>query len=189
MGSAGLPRTRLLGHGPVAPAVSSYLGTALNATIASEVAAPIAAAVAPKLDATTAATTYAPKSTAIAKWVTPAGQQVISPNGDIVSAKASDPSGASFNPANWDYLQFTDFFVSVKKFGAKGDGVTNDTAAIQAALDAAAGKIVSVPVGVYPITAGLVQGRTTSMVLAPSATIKATATTAGAMLTISDLSD
>jgi len=43
---------------------------------------------------------------------------------------------------------------SVKDFGAKGDGVTNDTQAIQRAIDFMAeygGGIVNIPVGVYPI--------------------------------------
>lgn len=39
--------------------------------------------------------------------------------------------------------------VSVKDFGAVGDGVTDDTAAIQAALDAAIGKQLVFPDGVY----------------------------------------
>ncbi len=42
--------------------------------------------------------------------------------------------------------------VSVAAFGAKGDGVTDDTAALQAALDAAAGKVVVVPAGNYKLT-------------------------------------
>jgi hypothetical protein len=44
-------------------------------------------------------------------------------------------------------------FVSVKDHGAKGDGTTNDTVAIQAALDAASG--VSLPAGTYKITSAL----------------------------------
>lgn len=50
--------------------------------------------------------TYAPKGTTIPKWVTAtaytAGQQVISPNGDVVSSIADHTSGATFNPANWN---------------------------------------------------------------------------------------
>ena len=41
--------------------------------------------------------------------------------------------------------------VSVKDFGAVGDGVADDTAAIQAACDAASGKIVVFPRGAYRI--------------------------------------
>ena len=44
--------------------------------------------------------------------------------------------------------------VSVKDFGAVGDGETDDTAAIQAALDAAV--VVSLPAGTYKITSTLV---------------------------------
>lgn len=49
---------------------------------------------------------------------------------------------------------FDDFALNVKKLGAKGDGVTDDTAAFQRALDeakAAGGGIVQVPVGNYLI--------------------------------------
>lgn len=51
--------------------------------------------------------------------------------------------------------------VSVKDFGAIGDGTTDDTAAIQAAIDYAAplGKIVFVPAGTYKITSTLVKAQ------------------------------
>jgi hypothetical protein len=42
--------------------------------------------------------------------------------------------------------------VSVKDFGAVGDGVTNDTAAIQNALNAASNKTILFPAGTYKIT-------------------------------------
>ena len=42
--------------------------------------------------------------------------------------------------------------VSVKDFGAVGDGVTDDTAAIQAAIDANGGAVIFFPVGTYKIT-------------------------------------
>jgi parallel beta-helix repeat protein len=45
--------------------------------------------------------------------------------------------------------------VSVKDFGAVGDGVANDTTAIQAALTAAAGKTLYIPQGTYKTTATL----------------------------------
>jgi hypothetical protein len=43
--------------------------------------------------------------------------------------------------------------VSVKDFGARGDGVTDDTAAIQAAITACANKTLSFPSGNYKVTA------------------------------------
>ena len=46
-------------------------------------------------------------------------------------------------------------FVSVKDFGAVGDGVADDTAAIQAAITAADGRTVLLPAGTYKITSTL----------------------------------
>jgi hypothetical protein len=45
--------------------------------------------------------------------------------------------------------------VSVKDFGAVGDGVTDDTAAIQAAVTAAGGKTLFIPEGVYLCTSSI----------------------------------
>lgn len=49
---------------------------------------------------------------------------------------------------------------NVKNYGAVGDGVTNDTAAIQAAITAAAGSIVLVPAGTYVVTSTLTYNTT-----------------------------
>lgn len=46
-------------------------------------------------------------------------------------------------------------YVSVKDYGAEGDGTTDDTAAIQAAIDANAGRIIFFPHGTYKVTSGL----------------------------------
>lgn len=46
--------------------------------------------------------------------------------------------------------------VSVTDFGAVGDGTTNDTAAIQAAVNATAGKALFVPAGTYLINSNII---------------------------------
>jgi hypothetical protein len=53
--------------------------------------------------------------------------------------------------------------ISVKDFGAIGDGVANDTAAIQAALTAGAGNKVSFPTGTYKVTSTLTVSTGTSI--------------------------
>lgn len=45
--------------------------------------------------------------------------------------------------------------LTVTDFGAVGNGSTDDTAAIQAALTAAAGKVLTIPQGTYKVTSGL----------------------------------
>ena len=52
--------------------------------------------------------------------------------------------------------------VSVKDFGAVGDGVADDTTALQAALNAGAGKSVYLPAGTYNTSAQLVVSSNTS---------------------------
>lgn len=53
------------------------------------------------------------------------------------------------------YTEFVQRAINVKWFGAKGDGVTDDTAAIQAAINAAQG-IVYFPPGIYVISQTIV---------------------------------
>lgn len=54
--------------------------------------------------------------------------------------------------------------ISVKQFGAVGDGVTDDTDAIQAALNAAAGKRLRFPAGLYMTRGGHVIPRDTVLI-------------------------
>src|SRR5690606_16205698 len=62
---------------------------------------------------------------------------------------------------------------SVLGYGAVGDGITNDTAALQAAFDAVTpgGGSVFVPPGRYIITDTVVLGSDTSLQLSPAATL------------------
>jgi hypothetical protein len=79
---------------------------------------------------------------------------------EIVVAQSAEINGAGAQQITYDQggigaVQRTvksrlQDFVSVKDFGAVGDGVTDDTAAIQAAIDAAS--IVEFPVGSYRLT-------------------------------------
>lgn len=69
-------------------------------------------------------------------------------------------------------------YFNVKSYGALGDGSTDDTAAIQAALDAGAGRFVYVPAssGAYRISDRLIIKSGTTLELDTNATIKSLAT-------------
>ena len=69
-------------------------------------------------------------------------------------------SGAGITLANGKIAvpQASGTAISVKQFGATGDGVTDDTAAIQAALDSTA-KDIYFPEGSYAVSSKLVQDR------------------------------
>ena len=71
---------------------------------------------------------------------------------------------------NFDYLNSK--IVSVKDFGAVGDGVTDDTAAINAAFTSSA-KAVQFPAGTYKISAAIVSAATSRDITGNGATLVA----------------
>lgn len=81
-------------------------------------------------------------------------------------------------------------YVSVKDFGAVGDGTTDDTAAIQAAINAvevASGGEVNFPVGVYKITSGLtILADDVSLIFDTGASLNWAGSSTGTALTIGD---
>lgn len=75
--------------------------------------------------------------------------------------------------------------ISVKDFGANGDGVTLTTTALQAAINAVqgTGAVLYVPPGTY-LTGGLTATQTISIELSPGATIKLANTSNATLLTL-----
>lgn len=81
------------------------------------------------------------------------GALVTGSDGNLyVALQTSGPSSASVNPVNspstWKNLSRNDI-INVKDFGAKGDGVNDDSFALMTALSVGAGKTVYVPAGTY----------------------------------------
>jgi len=101
------------------------------------------------------------------------GQQVLSPNSDVVKANVAHTSAGAYatDVAKWDLsttfgttavvagkVDKGALVLNVKDYGAVGDGTTDDTAAIQAAIDAVpgttslAGATILFPYGQYRVT-------------------------------------
>jgi hypothetical protein len=72
----------------------------------------------------------------------------------VAASAAADEDITTAGGVKLYVLPSDDGSINVKAFGAKGDGVTDDTATIQSALDKGVGK-VRVPDGQYLVTSGL----------------------------------
>lgn len=75
-------------------------------------------------------------------------------------------------------------FLSVKQFGAKGDGTTNDTAAIQATLNAIGSGLVFAPHGLYQVTSLTIPAGVTLLGEGAYATVIRTTSATLTMLTL-----
>jgi hypothetical protein len=76
--------------------------------------------------------------------------------------------------------------INVKDFGAVGDGVANDTAAIQAALSAGSGSTVYIPPGIYLVSSLTMPTKTTICGVGRGSVLKASGT--GNILVINGIS-
>lgn len=106
-----------------------------------------------------------------------AGQKVVSPNGDTVSAKADFTSGATYNAANWDLTPALagklDTAAAASIYPAMyvvspayGTGAINAQPHIQGLLNACAaagGGTVWLPKGTYLLNSGLIIGANTTL--------------------------
>jgi hypothetical protein len=83
---------------------------------------------------------------------------------------------------------YADSIVDVRDFGAVGDGVTNDTTAIQAAIDAAealSGGSIYFPVGTYKVSTGLtVEANDVSLLFETGASLVWYGSATGTVLTV-----
>lgn len=107
------------------------------------------------LDQTTTAATAAESSASAAQASAIAAQAAQ----DAAAAAATAPTDASVDAGIIRYgaAKGANLPLNVKDYGAKGDGVADDTAAIQAALDAVpvGGRAVYLPAGRYKVTSAL----------------------------------
>jgi hypothetical protein len=155
---AGLAATSATAAGTSADAAAvSEVAADASADAAAVSAAEVAAALSTKQDASpnlTALAAVAPGTTGKALLAGETSDDVWTTIGNVTDVRVS--AGSKL------YQRINDGLYNVKdpEYGAVGDGVADDTAAIQAAIDAAelTGGVVDLPRGVYKTSAELVVG-------------------------------
>lgn len=152
-GHAGLVRSKhRASDPPMLGRKSVLMGMLTSGFVIANAAQPSATAAGTVKPGAIAATT----PTYLTKWAPSQaylrGQQVVSPNNDVVFANVAHTSGSTFNAANWSVSSTFARVFNPRAYGAIGDGTTDDTAAIQAALNAGAGQIVAIPSGTFLFT-------------------------------------
>ncbi|NMC27389.1 MAG: hypothetical protein GYA42_04500 [Syntrophomonadaceae bacterium] len=153
---------------------NSYTGAIMSVVVPAHSAA-YTAPVVPTTSSTTATTTVkapATTTTTTTPVVTaPAATSTTAVAAATTTISTTSPSAATAAVSG----------INVKNYGAKGDGVTDDTSAIQSAVNYAqnnGGATVYVPDGTYMIeaTRGILITRSMKLVLAANATLQAKAT-------------
>jgi len=79
-----------------------------------------------------------------------------------------------YDGSNWFVEKGTSSLISVKSFGATGDGSTDDATAIQAAIDASVGKTLYVPAGIYRLDTWITLPSDTHIIMDENAVIMRT---------------
>lgn len=90
----------------------------------------------------------------------PSGGNAVVGSASMVVNPAYTAQLISSGSGNWAFVSNPQVEVSVLDYGAKGDGVTDDTVAIQAAFTRNVGKIIYFPAGTYMISALSLTGNT-----------------------------
>lgn len=76
--------------------------------------------------------------------------------GALYKKVGSEPShSGKFQSADGAWWEIGEVIPNVRQFGAKGDGTTDDTSAIQAAIDVGSNRAVYIPAGTYRLTGGV----------------------------------
>ena len=108
---------------------------------------------------------------------TPAGAGAVVTDVQTELRKQSASDGTVYTPAGTGAVATTvqaklRESVSVKDFGAKGDGTTDDTAAIKLALTYGTGKVILFPSGVYIVDGSLLELKSETTIIGYGATLK-----------------